>query len=225
LLINLVGYVRRHHLALVALFFALGGSAYAATTLPPASVGTKQIRDHAVTLAKISTAARSGLRGRQGPQGARGLQGPQGAQGLQGVQGNTGSQGAPGPTASASNTISPNANSIPGSDTPQISTTITTSFASRIVVNASLSLTKSAGTGDVVCQPQIAPSSSSTFTSFSEPMYAADPLVTSNYYTVMPVTGAVAEPAGSYQIQIVCHTGAPTWSLVDAAITAVATAQ
>jgi hypothetical protein len=216
LLINLVGYVRRHHLALVALFFALGGSAYAATTLPPGSVGTKQIRGHAVTLAKISTAARSALRGRQGPQGARGLQG---------AQGNTGSQGAPGPTASASNTVSPSANSIPGSDTPQISTTITTSFASRIIVNASLSLTKSTGTGDVVCQPQIAPSSSSTFTSFSQPMYAADPPATSNYYTVMPVTGAVAEPAGTYQIQVVCHTGAPTWSLVDAAITAVATAQ
>jgi hypothetical protein len=219
LLINLVGYVRRHHLALVALFFALGGSAYAATTLPPASVGTKQIRDHAVTLAKISTAARSALRGRQGPQGARGLQG------LQGVQGSTGNQGGPGPTASASNTISPNANSIPGSDTPQISMTITTSFASRIIVNASLSLTKSAGTGDVVCQPQIAPSSSSTFASFSQPMYAADPPATSNYYTVMPVTGAVAEPPGTYQIQVVCHTGAPTWSLVDAAITAIATAQ
>lgn len=116
-------------------------------------------------------------------------------------------------------------NSIPGSDTPQISTTITTTFASRIVVNASLSLSKSAGVGDVVCQPQIAPSSSSTFTSFSEPMYAADPGVTSNYYTVMPVSGAVDEPAGSFQIQVVCHTGAPTWSLVDADITAVATAQ
>ena len=92
-------------------------------------------------------------------------------------------------------------------------------------MNASLSLTKSAGVGDVVCQPQIAPSLSSTFTSFSEPMYAADPAATSNYYTVMPVTGAVAEPAGTYQIQVVCHTGSPTWSLVDAAVTAVATAQ
>ena len=219
MLTKLVGYVRRHHLALVALFFALGGSAYAATTLPPGSVGTKQIRGYAVTLAKISIGARSALRGRQGPQGARGLQG------AQGVQGSTGSQGAPGPTASASNTVSPSANSIPGSDTAQISTTITTSFASRIIVNASLSLTKSAGVGDVVCQPQIAPSSSSTFTSFSEPMYAADPAATSNYYTVMPVTGAVAEPAGTFQIQVVCHTGSPTWSLVDAAITAVATAQ
>lgn len=219
MLINFVGYVRRHHLALVALFFALGGSAYAATTLPPASVGTKQIRDHAVTLAKIATAARTALRGRQGLQGARGLQGPQG------VQGSAGSQGGPGPTASASNTVSPSANSIPGSDTSQISTTITTSFASRIIVNASLSLTKSAGTGDVVCQPQIAASSSATFASFSQPMYAADPQVTSGFYTVMPVTGAVAEPPGTYQIQVVCHTGAPTWSLVDAAITAVATAQ
>lgn len=222
---SIVGYVRRHHLALVALFVALSGSAYAAVTLPAGSVGTRQIRNGAVTLAKIATAARGGLKGGRGPQGAQGVAGPRGLQGAQGAQGNAGSQGVPGPTASASNTVSPSANSIPGSDAPQISTTISISFASRIVVNASLSLTKSGGTGDVVCQPQIAASPSSTFSGFSVPMYAADPANTSNYYTVMSVTGAVVEPAGSYQIQVVCHTGAPTWSLVDAAITAVATAQ
>jgi hypothetical protein len=216
---TLVSYARRHHVALVALFFALGGSAYAATTLPANSVGARQIRNNAVTLAKISRSARTALKGQ------RGLQGPPGLQGLQGIQGSTGSQGIPGPTASASNTVSPSANSIPSSDTPQIATTVTTSFPSRILVNASLSLTKSAGVGDVVCQLQIAPSTSSTFTSFGEPMYAADPSVTSGYYVAMPVTGAVQEPAGSYQIQVVCHTGAPTWSLVDAAIQAVATAQ
>ena len=50
--------------------------------------------------------------------------------------------------------------------------------------------------------------------------------MTSGYYVAMPVIGAVQEPAGKgHQIQVVCHTGSPTWSLVDAAIQAVATAE
>ena len=38
----------------IALFVALGGVSYAATQLPPGSVGTKQLRDHAVTGRKVS---------------------------------------------------------------------------------------------------------------------------------------------------------------------------
>lgn len=40
-------------ISLVALFFALGGASYAAFTLPQGSVGTKQIRNNAVTYQKI----------------------------------------------------------------------------------------------------------------------------------------------------------------------------
>jgi hypothetical protein len=40
--------------SLVALFFALGGAGYAATQLPPNSVGTRQIRSNAVTWNKIA---------------------------------------------------------------------------------------------------------------------------------------------------------------------------
>lgn len=40
-------------ISLVALFFALGGAGYAATQLPRNSVGTKQIRNNAVTYKKI----------------------------------------------------------------------------------------------------------------------------------------------------------------------------
>lgn len=44
-----------HAIAIAALFFALGGGAYAAvTSLPPNSVGTKQLRDHSVTSVKLS---------------------------------------------------------------------------------------------------------------------------------------------------------------------------
>jgi hypothetical protein len=49
--------------AFVALFVALGGSSYAAITLPRDSVGTKQIRNDAVTLKKINKKARNALLG------------------------------------------------------------------------------------------------------------------------------------------------------------------
>ncbi|MFL5781664.1 MAG: hypothetical protein ACJ760_10160 [Thermoleophilaceae bacterium] len=40
--------------ATLALFVALGGGAYAATQLPPKSVGTKQLKDRAVTPVKLA---------------------------------------------------------------------------------------------------------------------------------------------------------------------------
>jgi hypothetical protein len=55
----MLGYLRRHHLALIALFIALGGTSYAATRLPADSVGTSQIRNGAVTASKLSPAVRS----------------------------------------------------------------------------------------------------------------------------------------------------------------------
>jgi hypothetical protein len=50
-------YVRRHHVGLLALVIALGGTAYAATKLPPKSVGPKQIKAGAVTAKKIRAGA------------------------------------------------------------------------------------------------------------------------------------------------------------------------
>ncbi len=102
-------------IALLALFVALGGTTYAAINLPANSVGTKQIKNGAITSAKVQdysllakdfkrgqlpTGAR-GLQGPQGPQGQQGPQGPQapqGVQGLQGIQGQQGLQGLKGDT-------------------------------------------------------------------------------------------------------------------------------
>ncbi len=50
----MLAYLRRHHLAILALFVALGGTSYAATQLPVNSVGTRQIRRGAVTPSKLS---------------------------------------------------------------------------------------------------------------------------------------------------------------------------
>lgn len=50
----MLAYLRRHHIGIIALFVALGGTSYAVTRLPANSVGTRQIRPGAVTPAKLS---------------------------------------------------------------------------------------------------------------------------------------------------------------------------
>ena len=84
--------------ATVALFVALGGTSYAALTLPKNSVGSEQIRtravgaselrsravssrhirDRSISQRDVSLAARTALRGARGPAGAQGIQGPAG---------------------------------------------------------------------------------------------------------------------------------------------------
>src|SRR5215211_726278 len=65
-------YLGRHHLALLALFVALGGTSYAAVKLPRNSVGTPQLKNGAVTKKKISKATIRGLKGQRGPKGDTG---------------------------------------------------------------------------------------------------------------------------------------------------------
>jgi hypothetical protein len=78
--------------ASTALAVALAGTTYAASSLPRNSVGTKQIRNGAVTKVKISPKAIASLKG------ARGLRGIQGPQGLPGPAGDKGAKGDPGAT-------------------------------------------------------------------------------------------------------------------------------
>ena len=54
---TVLAYVRRHHVALIALFVALGGTSYAATRLPNNSVGSPQIQAGAVGATKIRNGA------------------------------------------------------------------------------------------------------------------------------------------------------------------------
>jgi hypothetical protein len=94
--------------ALLALFVALSGGAYAATQLPDASVGSAQLKSGAVTEAKLRDGSVTARKvkahslvaqdfaagqlpaGATGPQGPLGAQGPAGAQGPQGAQGPAG---------------------------------------------------------------------------------------------------------------------------------------
>ena len=56
-------YLRRHHVALLALFFALGGTTFAASTaLPRNSVGSKQLKNNAVINSKIKANAVTGAK-------------------------------------------------------------------------------------------------------------------------------------------------------------------
>jgi hypothetical protein len=105
----MLAYLRRHHVALLALFIALGGTSYAAAKLPKNSVGSTQIKAKAVTEAKLSSAVQtklnktvqgsSGSQGAAGPQGPAGPIGPQGEPGAAGAKGDKGDKGDPGPTS------------------------------------------------------------------------------------------------------------------------------
>jgi hypothetical protein len=83
-------------LAALALLIALGGTSYAAVTLPTNSVGAAQIRTGAVASPEVrngslrtvdlAPAARMALRGQAGQQGPQGPKGDAGPPGLSGVQ-------------------------------------------------------------------------------------------------------------------------------------------
>src|SRR5690349_25156380 len=76
-------YVRQHHLALVALFVALGGTSVAATNalLPRNSVGTAQLKTGAVTKNKIAHKTLAALPSQIGPHGPQGIDAPTGPPG------------------------------------------------------------------------------------------------------------------------------------------------
>jgi hypothetical protein len=88
----MVGYLRRHHLALLALFVALGGTSYAAVELSKNSVGAREIKRSAVRSAEVKdrTLREQDFMLGQLPAGSNGAQGPVGPTGAQGPAGPSG---------------------------------------------------------------------------------------------------------------------------------------
>jgi Collagen triple helix repeat (20 copies) len=132
----LLSAVRRHYLAALALFVALGGTAFAASGLERGSVGSRELRDNSVTgpkikpeavnsddiengsirardLDKSSTSGFRGPRGRRGPAGVAGPQGDRGPQGESGATGDRGPQGEPGASGERGATGAPGADGSP----------------------------------------------------------------------------------------------------------------
>src|ERR1700743_3598358 len=88
----------------IAVFLVVaGGTAFAASQLGKESVGTKQLKKEAVSLAKINKAAKNSLKGATGPAGAKGATG---AQGQKGDKGDKGEKGERGPSAGFSTNLS-----------------------------------------------------------------------------------------------------------------------
>jgi hypothetical protein len=83
---GLTRYLRRHHVGLLALFIALGGTSYAATALSRNSVGPRELKRGAVASAEVKngTLMKRDLR-------------PQLVEGLKGATGPAGPKGDPGP--------------------------------------------------------------------------------------------------------------------------------
>jgi hypothetical protein len=87
--------------ASVALVVALGGTTYAAISLPARSVGTPQLKPDAVTSPKVKngTLKRIDFAAGEVPDGPRGAQGPAGRKGDTGATGAAGAAGPQGPSS------------------------------------------------------------------------------------------------------------------------------
>jgi hypothetical protein len=90
-------YLRRHHIGLLALFIALGGTSYAAVSLSANSVGARELKNQAVGSSELKNGSImkrdlrpqlvDNLRGVTGPTGPTGPVGPKGDQGPAGPGG------------------------------------------------------------------------------------------------------------------------------------------
>jgi hypothetical protein len=96
-------FTSAHVIAMLALMVALGGTGYAALSLPKNSVGTKQLKKNAVISSKVKNRSLKAVDFKKGqiPKGAQGPRGIQGFPGQQGIAGPTGASGPTGPTGAA----------------------------------------------------------------------------------------------------------------------------
>jgi hypothetical protein len=88
-------FLRANTIALLALFVALGGTTYAASTalIGKNTVASPQVVNGSLKTIDLSKKARAALKGNRGLRGLRGLAGTKGPTGAQGAKGDTGSRG------------------------------------------------------------------------------------------------------------------------------------
>jgi hypothetical protein len=92
-------FLRRNTIALLALFLALGGTTWAASSalIGRNTVASPQVVNGSLQTKDLSAKARKALKGNRGLRGLRGLQGAKGAKGATGAAGAKGATGAQGP--------------------------------------------------------------------------------------------------------------------------------
>jgi hypothetical protein len=91
-------YLRRHHIGLLALFIALGGTSYAAVSLSANSVGSRELKNGSIMKRDLRPQLVDNLRA------ARRLPGQTGPTGPAGPKGDVGPTGPAGPAQSAAET-------------------------------------------------------------------------------------------------------------------------
>src|SRR6185312_5277583 len=93
-------FVRGNAIAMLALFIALTGTTYAASTalIGANTVASPQVVNGSLQTKDLSGKARKALKGNRGPRGLAGAAGAAGAKGATGAQGIQGVKGDPGAT-------------------------------------------------------------------------------------------------------------------------------
>ena len=174
--------------ATLALFIAIGGVSWAATSLPKNSVGKKQLKSNAVVSKKVKNGslAAGDFKGGQLPAGPKG---PQGAVGDQGPQGQPGAAGATtsvltGRTALAADSFfSPSGTSVAGTE--------------PVVQILSPGVAATAGNLSVRIDASPGPAASRAFTLRVDGADTGVTCTIANAATTCTSAGSVAVPAGS----------------------------
>ncbi|HNC93919.1 MAG TPA: collagen-like protein [Solirubrobacterales bacterium] len=208
-------------IALMALFVAVGGTATAASglingknikprtitskQLKRGAVGTRQIRNKAISKTKLKPAllkslkktGATGATGAQGVPGEQGIPGPQGPKGATGAKGATGPKGAQGPAGIVTPQHAGNFNNqnIKGANVPMVTDNVP---ARSYVVMAKVAATATAASG-LDCQLKagdfVIDRSSTEF----------DAMFDQSFVYVQGVA-----PAGTTQVRMLCSTNVET---------------